>query len=69
MKYAEPEDLDFAILLLRNARDKLNNTESEYAKVKVVPRINRVIFELQDLLEQEKSSLSIFDAYGVKVGE
>lgn len=50
-KYASNKDIHFCIQVLKMARDKLNMTES-YTKIKLVPSMNRVILELEDMIEK-----------------
>lgn len=49
MKYAEKNDVNYCIQILKFARDKLKMNES-YAEKKITPSINRMILELEDML-------------------
>lgn len=53
MKYAEPKDVNYCIQILKLAKDKLIINES-YAEQKIVPSINRMILELEDMLKWMK---------------
>lgn len=50
MKYAEPKDINYTIQILKVAKDKLIMNQS-YAENKIVPSINRMILELEDMLK------------------
>lgn len=50
MKYASKADIDFCRQLLILHRDKLKaNENAEYVAIKTIPRINRVILEMEDM--------------------
>jgi len=49
-KYAEPKDIQYCIQVLKLARDKMQMQLSDsYSAQKMLPSINRVILELEDL--------------------
>lgn len=50
MKYAEPKDINYCIQILKLAKDKMVMNDS-YATPKIVPSINRVILELEDMIK------------------
>lgn len=49
MKYAEPQDVNYAIQILKQVKDKLKMQES-YALKKLEPSINRMLLELDQML-------------------
>lgn len=52
MKYCQPKDVNYCIEILKNLKDKFNmNPEFEYSKTKIIPSINRMILELEDMLK------------------
>jgi len=50
MKYAEPKDVNYCIQILKLAKDRLKINQS-YAERKIVPSIDRIILELEDMLK------------------
>jgi hypothetical protein len=52
MRYAEPKDVNYTIQILKTARDKLISTNEEYhiRVTKMIPSINRMILELDQML-------------------
>lgn len=51
MKYAQSKDVNLAIQVLRQLRDKLK-TQDSYALKLIEPSINRVILELEDMVKE-----------------
>lgn len=52
MKYADMKDIDVAIQCLKVISER---KLSEHVKLKIVPSLNRVIMELEDLQRKEKN--------------
>lgn len=51
LKYAETKDVNYCIQILKVARDKFNLPEFEYSSRKMIPSINRMILELEEMLK------------------
>lgn len=51
MKYCEPKDINYCIQILKTTRDKFKLPEFEYSSAKIIPSINRMILELEDMLK------------------
>lgn len=51
-KYATVSDINFVIQALKVLRDKHSQPEFEFTRNKIVPAIDRVILELEDMTKQ-----------------